>query len=193
MRQCRHQRRVHTTYTPQQNGISERDGQTLAQITRCLMKDGNFPPSLWGELIFTVAYLSNRSPHSALGGATPYLRLHDKDAQQGGRPLVTASHRSQRIRPPRDLYEEAGRPGVRRKLCEFSLDSRAYRIYNPVKGPVVESRNVTFSETPLYNLPLGVTSETYNYEGDVLRFTSVLDGPSMAEDTFDGEDFCSEG
>ena len=34
------------TNTPQQNGVSERDGQTLAQITRCLMKDGNFPPSL---------------------------------------------------------------------------------------------------------------------------------------------------
>ena len=44
------------TNTPQQNGVSERDGQThLAQITRCLMKDGNFPPSLWGELIFTAA------------------------------------------------------------------------------------------------------------------------------------------
>ncbi|CAN0350586.1 unnamed protein product, partial [Ascophyllum nodosum] len=56
------------TKTPQQNGVSERDGQTLAQITRCLIKDGNFPPSLWRELIFMAAYLSNRSPHSALGG-----------------------------------------------------------------------------------------------------------------------------
>ena len=32
------------TNTPQQNGVSERDGQTLAKITRCLMKDGDFPP-----------------------------------------------------------------------------------------------------------------------------------------------------
>ena len=68
------------TNTPQQNGVSERDGQTLAQITRCLMKDGNFPPSLWGELIFTAAYLSNRPLHSALGGATPYFRMHNKEA-----------------------------------------------------------------------------------------------------------------
>ena len=48
------------THTPQQNGVSERGGQTLTQITRCLTKDGNFPPSLWGKLIFTAAYLSNR-------------------------------------------------------------------------------------------------------------------------------------
>ena len=65
----------------------------------------------------------------------------------------------------------------------------AYRIYNPAKSTVVESHNVTFLETPAYSLPLSVTSEDYHYEGDVLRFTSALDGPLMTEDIFDGEDF----
>ena len=37
------------------------------------------------------------------------------------------------------------------KLCGFSQDSRAYRIYNPAKGTVVESRKVTFLETPPYS------------------------------------------
>ena len=55
----------------------------------------------------------------------------------------------------------------------------------------MESRNVTFLETAAYSLPLGVTSNDDHYEADVLRFTSALDGPLMAEDTFDGEDFCS--
>ena len=50
---------------------------------------------------------------------------------------------------------------------------------------------MTFLETPAYSLPLGVTSEDYHYERDVLQFTSALDEPLMAEDTFDGEDFCS--
>ena len=49
------------------------------------------------------------------------------------------------------------------------------RIYNPAKGTVVESRNVTFLETPAYTLPPDVTTEDYHYEEDVLRFTSVLD------------------
>ena len=77
------------------------------------------------------------------------------------------------------------------KLCGFSQDTRAYSIYNPAKGTVVESRNVTFLETPTYSLPLGVTSEDYHYEGDVLRFTTALDGLLMAGDTFDGADVCS--
>ena len=177
------------TNTPQQNGVSEKDGQTLAQITRCLMKDVNFPPSLWGELILTVAYLSNRSSHSALAGAAPYSRINNNEADLSRLRAIGARAFVHRETYTRKLDDRA----FEVKLCRFSQDkdSRAYRIYNPAKGTVVESRNVNFLETPVYSLPLGVTSEDYHYEGDVLRFTSALDGPLVAEDTFDGENFCS--
>ena len=128
------------TSTPQQNGLSERNEPTLAQITRCLMKDGNFPPSLWGELIFTVAYLPNRSPHSALGVATPYFRMHNKEADLSGLRAIGARAFVHRETYTRKLDDRA----FERKLCGFGQDSRAYRIYNPAKGTVVESRNVTF-------------------------------------------------
>ena len=159
----------------------------MAQITRCLMRDGNFPPSLWGELIFTAVYLSNRSPHSALGGPTQYFRMHNKEADLSGLRAIGAKAFVHRETYTRKLDDRA----FDGKLCGFSQDSRAYRIYNSAKGTVVESRNVTFLETPAYSLPLGVTSEDYHYEGDVLRFTSALDGPLMAEDIFDGGNFCS--
>ncbi|CAN0421336.1 unnamed protein product, partial [Laminaria digitata] len=42
------------TATPQQNGVSERDGRALATMARCLLLDGNFPRNLWGELFFTA-------------------------------------------------------------------------------------------------------------------------------------------
>ena len=151
------------------------------------MKDGNVPPSLWGELIFTAAYLSKRSPHSVLGGATPYFRMHNKEADLSGLRAIGARAFVHRETYTRKLDDRA----FEGKLCGFSKDSRAYRIYNPVKGTVVESRNVTFFETLAYSLPLGVASEDYHCERDVLRFTSALDGPLMVEDTFDREDFCS--
>ena len=175
------------TNMPQQNGVSERDGQTLAQITRCLMKDGNFPPSLWGELIFTAVYLSNSSPHSALRGATPYFRMYNKEADLSGLPAIGARAFVHSKTYTRKLDDRA----FEGKLCRFSQDRRVYRIYNPAKGTVVESLNVIFLETPAYSLPLGVTSKDFHHEGDVLQFTSAMDGPLMAEDTFDGEDFCS--
>ena len=109
------------TNTPQQNGVSERGGQTLAQITRCLMKDGYFPPSLLGELIFTAAYLSNRSPHSALGGATLYFRMHNKEADLSGLRAIGARTFVHRETYTRKLDDRA----FKGKLCEFSQDSRA--------------------------------------------------------------------
>lgn len=33
------------------------------------------------------------------------------------------------------------------KVGDFIQDSKAYRIYNPANGKVVENRNVTFVET----------------------------------------------
>ena len=150
------------------------------------MKDASFPPLLWRELIFTAANLSNRLPHSALRGATPYFRMHNKEADLSGLRAIGARafvHRETYTRKLDDRVFEG-------KLCGFSQDSRVCRIYNPAKGTVVESRNVTFLETPTHSLPLGFTSEDYHYEEDVLRFTSALDGPLMAEDTFDGKEPC---
>ena len=78
------------TNTPQQNGVSERDGQTLAKITRCLMKDGDSPPFMWGELMFTATYLANRSPHSTLEGATPYSKMHNLEPDLTGLRAIGA-------------------------------------------------------------------------------------------------------
>ena len=55
------------TNTPQQNGISERDGRTIMGVTRCLLRVANLPGWLWGEVCWTAVYLVNRLPHSALG------------------------------------------------------------------------------------------------------------------------------
>ena len=39
---------------------------------RCLLKDGNFPPNMWGELFFTAVL--------TLRGRTPFFKMHDKEA-----------------------------------------------------------------------------------------------------------------
>lgn len=170
------------TNTPQQNGVSERDGQTLATITRCLMKDGAFLPTLWGELMLTAVYLSNRSPHAALGGATPYFTMYGKEADLSSLRVIGARAFVHHERYTKKLSDRA----FEGKLCGFSQDSKAYRIYNPATGNVVESRNVTFIETPAYSMPLNVPDDDIFYEGNVLSFTSILGGGSATEDTFDG-------
>ena len=168
------------TNTPQQNGVSERDGQTLAKITRCLMKDEDFPPFMWGELMYTATYLANRSPHSTLEGATPYSKMHNLEPDLTGLRAIGARAFVHRETYTKKLEDRA----FEGKVCGYSHNSKAYRIYNPAKDTVVESRNVTFLETPAYTLPPDVTTEDYHYEEDVLRFTSVLDSSLLEEDLF---------
>ena len=133
------------TNTPQQNGVSERDGQTLAKITRCLMKDGDFPPFMWGELMFTAKYLANRSSHSTLEGATPYSKMHNLEPDLTGLRAIGARAFVHRETYTKKLEDRA----FEGKLCGYSHNSKACRIY---KSTVVESRNVTFLETPAYML-----------------------------------------
>ena len=63
------------------------------------------------------------------------------------------------------------------KLCGFRQDSRAYRVCNSERGTVVESRNVTFLESPPYCMPVGTDYfiNDEDYEDDVINLTSSLD------------------
>ena len=66
------------TTTPQYTGASARDGQTLAAMTRALLRDEDFPPYMWGELMLTAAFFINSIPHAALDGDTPYSKTYNK-------------------------------------------------------------------------------------------------------------------
>ncbi|CAM9993083.1 unnamed protein product, partial [Sphacelaria rigidula] len=115
------------TNIPQQIGVSERDSQTLVGITRCLLRDGDFPPFMWGELMLTAAYLANRSPHSMLGGATPYSRMYIKTPDLSRLRVIGARAFVHHERYKKKL-EDAAFEG---KLCGFGLDSKTYRVHNP--------------------------------------------------------------
>ncbi|CAB1108749.1 unnamed protein product [Ectocarpus sp. CCAP 1310/34] len=87
----------------------------------CLLTDSGFPKFLWGELMQTAVYLSNRVPHAALGNITPYNALYGKDVNLGHLRAIGA---------------------------RAFLDSKSLRIHNPETGNVRESRDVIFIETP---------------------------------------------
>ena len=54
------------TYTPQQNGVSERKNMTIMETARCLLFEKEMPKAFWAEAINTVVFLQNRLPTKAL-------------------------------------------------------------------------------------------------------------------------------
>ena len=59
-------------------------------IVRCMLADSTLPSLLWGELMHTPVYLSNRTPHEALHNGTPHKALYGKDAHLGHLRVVGA-------------------------------------------------------------------------------------------------------
>ena len=149
----------------------------LATMVRCVLKDGNFPDNMWGELFFTAVYLSNRSPHAALGGATPFSKMHNKEADIfvlrviGARAFVHTETYTTKL----------GAEAFEGKLCGFRPKSGAYPIYNAEKGTVIESRKVTFLECPVYKqLPTRghidcFIDEDATYARDAIDYKFFLD------------------
>jgi hypothetical protein len=58
--------------TPKHNGAAEQAWRTLLNIVRTLLFASNLPQKLWGEALQHAIYVYNRSPHSILGGRSPY-------------------------------------------------------------------------------------------------------------------------
>jgi len=62
--------KVTAPYTPQHNGISERNNKTLVNMMRRMLKQTHMPHYLWGEAAATSTYLINRSPTKKLQDKT---------------------------------------------------------------------------------------------------------------------------
>lgn len=66
---------VHETsapFTPQQNGLIQRDNRTVMESARSMLFHKNLPETLWGQAVSTAVYLLNRSPNRVTNFVMPY-------------------------------------------------------------------------------------------------------------------------
>ncbi|CAL9204477.1 unnamed protein product [Musa hybrid cultivar] len=111
-----------------QNGVAERKNRIVVKMTRSLLKGKHLPNQFWAEAVATAVYLLNISPTKAVMNQTPF------EAWYGMKPSV----RHLRI------FEKY-------ILIGYSLQSKAYRLYNHISGKVIINRNVMFDERTSWN------------------------------------------
>ena len=98
--------------TPQQIGANERAGRTIVNIVRCA--DSGLPKFLWGELMPTAVFPSNRSPRAALNSGTPCKALYGEDAHLGHLRVIGS-----RAFVHHETYTKAGAPRLGRTSCRI--------------------------------------------------------------------------
>jgi hypothetical protein len=129
-------------YTPQQNGVAERKNRSLVETARCLMIQSGLSASFWAEGILTANHIRNRCPSRSLGGEIPFKMWTRRT------PIVSYFRKFGTTAFALDKTPGKGKFDSRSKKCIFmgySVQSKAYRLWDPEARKVIRSRDVTFT------------------------------------------------
>ncbi|GJS18848.1 putative ribonuclease H-like domain-containing protein [Tanacetum coccineum] len=159
--------------TPQQNGVAERKNRTLIEAARTMLADSFLPNTFWAEAVSTACYVLNRvlvtkphnkTPYELLTGKTPiisYIRPFGCHVTI----LNTIDH----------LGKFAGKSDEG-FLVGYSLQSKAFRVYNLVTKRVEENLHIKFLENkpnvagkgPNWLFDLDYLTDSMNYLSGIL-------------------------
>lgn len=131
------------SYTPQQNGISERMNRTIMEKTRCLMFDANFDNRFWAEAVNTAAYLRNRTGTSGLSGKTPFEVWHGRKPDISNLRIFGSEVMTH---IPKERRLKLDRKSKKMFIVGYGDTVKGYRVFNPETGKITTSRDVIIRE-----------------------------------------------
>ncbi|GJV31449.1 putative ribonuclease H-like domain-containing protein [Tanacetum coccineum] len=154
--------------TPQQNGVAERRNRTLIKAARTMLDDSKLPTTFWAEAINTTCYVQNRvlvvkphnkTPYELFRGITPSLSFM-RPFRFHVTILNTLDHLGK--------FDGKSDDGF---FVGYSLNSRAFRVYNIRTRKVEKNLHVRFLEDkpiivgyrPKWLFDIDVLIESMNY------------------------------
>ena len=131
-----------------QNGLAERTIRTLTEMALTMLFHSGLPLIWWPEFVLTASYILNRSPHSALGGATAF-KLWKNVAPDVSHFRVVGCLAYGWI--PKLLRGGKVQPKAKPLVfIGYSSERKGWKLVNPVTKRVTYSRDVVFDETRTY-------------------------------------------
>ena len=144
------------SYTPQQNGVAERENHHLLDVTRTLLLESSIPPRFWVEALSTAVYVINRLPSQVLDFDSPFYRLYDKP------PTYHNLHTFGCVcfvhLPPIERHK-LGAQAVQCAFMGYSNTQKGFLCYDTTANRLRISRNVVFFENQ-YFFPSHVVSSS---------------------------------
>ncbi|GJY91507.1 putative ribonuclease H-like domain-containing protein [Tanacetum coccineum] len=155
--------------TPQQNGVAERKNRTLIKAAGTMLANSFLPNTFWSEVVSTACYVFNRvlvtkphnkTPHELITGKIPilsYIRPFGCHVTI----LNTIDHLGK--------FDGKSDKGF---LVGYSLNSKAFKVYNLETKRVEENLHITFLENkpnvagkgPHWLFDLDYLTDSMNYQ-----------------------------
>ncbi|GJT46124.1 putative ribonuclease H-like domain-containing protein [Tanacetum coccineum] len=172
--------------TPQQNRVAERRNMTLIEAARTMLADSKLPTTFWAEAVNTACYVQNRvlvvKPHNK----TPYELFHGRTPTLSfmrpfGCPVTilnTIDHLGK--------FDGKADEGF---FVGYSLNSKAFRVFNSRTRIVEENLHIRFSENtpnvvgsgPDWLFDIDALTRTMNYE-------PIIADPPFSQDPKSSQD-----
>ncbi|GJU84333.1 putative ribonuclease H-like domain-containing protein [Tanacetum coccineum] len=155
--------------TPQQNGVAERKNRTLIEAARTMLADSFLPNTFWAEAVSTACYVLNRVLVTKPQNKTPYELITGKiPIISYIRPFgchVTILNTIDHLGKFKGKSDEGF-------LVGYSLQSKAFRVYNLETKRVEENLHITFLENkpnvagkgPTWLFDLDYLTDSMNYQ-----------------------------
>ncbi|PNY10358.1 retrotransposon-related protein, partial [Trifolium pratense] len=130
--------------TPQQNGVVERKNRTIQESARVMLHAKNLPLYFWAEAMNTACYIHNRVTLRKGTDKTLYELWKDKKPTVkyfhvfGSKCYILAD------REPRRKLDPKSDEGI---FLGYSINSRAYRVFNSRTRTIMESINVVIDDS----------------------------------------------
>ncbi|XP_061998818.1 uncharacterized protein LOC133716093 [Rosa rugosa] len=129
--------------TPQQNGIVERKNRVLLDMARVMLHAAGLSTNFWAEAISTACYTINRVFFRPGTDQTAYELWKGKKPNVGYFHIFGSPCYILRDREHLGKFDARSDDGV---FLGYSLNSRAYRVYNKRTRVVMESINVSIDD-----------------------------------------------
>ncbi|GJT31508.1 ribonuclease H-like domain-containing protein [Tanacetum coccineum] len=155
--------------TPQQNGVVERKNRTLIEAARTMLADSFLPNTFWAEAVSTACYVLNRVLVTKPQNKTPYELITGKiPIISYIRPFgchVTILNTIDHLGKFKGKSDEGF-------LVGYSLNSKAFRVYNLETKRVEENLHINFLENkpnvagkgPNWLFDLDYLTDSMNYQ-----------------------------
>ncbi|MCI16405.1 hypothetical protein A2U01_0037547, partial [Trifolium medium] len=117
-------------------------------MVRCMLKDKNVPKTFWPEAVNWSVHILNRCPTFVVKDITP------EEAWSARKPSV--SHFKifgsiTYVHVPDNLRKKLDDKSIVCIYLGISDESKAYKLYDPLKKKIVISKDVKFDETKQWN------------------------------------------
>ncbi|GJW62707.1 putative ribonuclease H-like domain-containing protein [Tanacetum coccineum] len=155
--------------TPQQNRVAKRKNRTLIEAARTMLADLFLPTTFWAEAVNTACYVQNKVLVTKPHNKKPYELLH-------GRPPSISFMRPFRCPvtilntlDPLGKFDGKADEGF---LVGYSINSKAFRVFNTRTRKVEENLHITFLENkpnvagsgPDWLFDIDLLTNSMNYE-----------------------------